>query len=176
MMADYIFTQHGNNNVQIGDVAGMDYSVKTALKWALEQNFQSVAAQYARTLGYEVDRQIKEITALREDITSARSEQARLQSENETLWGEIGYVNGDQVDAARFFHEQRNEIAALRAERDAAQRRAEAAEANLNAVKTCTNCCAPWEYDPLNIESPCHKCQISGKRSEWRGPKEAHHE
>lgn len=116
MMADYIFTQHGNNNVQIGDVAGMDYSVKTALKWALEQNFQSVAAQYARTLGYEVDRQIKEITALREDITSARSEQARLQSENETLWGEIGYVNGDQVDAARFFHEQRNEIAALRAE------------------------------------------------------------
>lgn len=117
-MADYIFTQHGNNNVQIGDAAGMKYSVDTALKWALNQNFQSVAAQYARTLGYEVDRQAKEIVMLRDDLAQARAEDALLQSENETLWGEIGYTDSDQVDAARFFHKQKADLAALREENE----------------------------------------------------------
>lgn len=55
-MADYIFTQNGDGNVQIGDMTGMPYHVNTALKWALEHNFQSVAAQYARTLALEVVR------------------------------------------------------------------------------------------------------------------------
>lgn len=55
-MADYIFTQNGDNNVQIGDMTGMPYHVNTALKWALEHNFQSVAAQYSKTLALEVVR------------------------------------------------------------------------------------------------------------------------
>lgn len=90
-MDSYVFNQTGNGNVQIGDMTGMPYQVSTALKWALEHNFQSVAAQYSRTLALEVVR-------LREDSerTSAELKSARKSS-------------GEKDD----------EIAALRAENDA---------------------------------------------------------
>ena len=55
-MADYIFTQNGDNNVQIGDMTGMPHHVNIAFKWALEHNYQSVAAQYSKTLALEVVR------------------------------------------------------------------------------------------------------------------------
>ena len=132
-MADCIFTQNGDNNVQIGDMTGMPYGVNTALKWALGQNFQSVAAQYARILAYEVDRQAKDSATLRDDLATARAESARLQSENETLWEEVGYTDGDQVDAARFFHEQKDAITALQAEAERMRAENEAYKADVEA-------------------------------------------
>jgi hypothetical protein len=84
-MADYVFTQNGDNNVQIGDMTGMPYHVNTALKWALEHNFQSVAAQYARTLALEVVRLREDNDRLCAALKLAQARAADYEAEVERL-------------------------------------------------------------------------------------------
>ena len=99
-MADYIFTQNGDGNVQIADMTGMPHHVNIAFKWALEHNYQSVAAQYARTLALEVER-------LREDngrtyaaLKLAQARAADMEAEVERLRAENDAYKAD-IEAGR---------------------------------------------------------------------------
>ena len=119
--------------------------MNTALKWALEHNFQSVAAQYSKTLALEVVR-------LREDnerLCSALQSSKKRAADYETT--------GLTPD----------EIAALKADRDAWRRRAEAAERDLLYLMNCDEmdgCDVCKKFKGLGM---CDDCA-----PEWRGPKE----
>lgn len=196
-MADYIFTQNGDNNVQIGtdrltgdfNGASMFATVEQARQYNKLRQYEDtgltpdeIAALRAENerLGAELDR--REIDPLKcPSCDEYRKETARLRADLAAMTAERDAAKSaldERNDLYARYHEiERKEwgqiqanLRAAEAERDAMRERAEAAAANLNAVKTCTNCCAPWEYDPLNVESPCNKCQLSSKRSEWRGP------
>ena len=117
-MADYIFTQNGDNNVQIGDMSWMPYHVNTALKWALGHNFQSVAAQYSKTLALEVVRLREDSERLCSALQSSKKRAADYEDTGLTP-DEIAAMRAENVkmsDQIKRIHQALNYADRMRAQ------------------------------------------------------------
>ena len=75
----------------------MDKGTEHAYKWAKGQNYQSVAADYARALAIEIDRLNAELARVTRELGAAKADMRALSDEYK-FCNFCRYHNGDGVD------------------------------------------------------------------------------